>query len=518
MKPVRVILILLVLIGMVACGPEKTMPVPHPPTSRPWPTRVPPTPTPTATPTPTSTPTPTPLPAVEDLFQRYEDEIRPLVERLSSAPTAPDGYTLPAASDWQIHFLPLDARGYSVQYMLFQDKVFGNPNGQTRLYITYAHEREGCLGQFGFCTIQDIRIKARLYVEAGEAICMLDELPTGTGSGAGDSCGIAEHAVRPFGILGEDGADIERILELLVAFAVGCDPTHREAWVVVHPETSTRVTILRQAIRSPYWSDREEAVDSLAKIGPEAVEAVPDLIQVMEADDKDRVRGGARFALGEIGPGAAAAIPALISYLQNAEDRDRCGAASALGKICPGMVEPVPALIQELESGGPCQESAAAALGLIGPAAAAAVPALAQALGDEDSKVRAKAANALGRIGPAAAEAVPSLAQALGDEDSSVTAQAAIALGNMGPLAVEAVPALVAALDDGRDSVQLWASDALGKIGPGAAAAVPALIQVLGSDSSSLRRNAVEALQSITGQDCGEEASCWQAWWEANKP
>jgi HEAT repeat protein len=41
------------------------------------------------------------------------------------------------------------------------------------------------------------------------------------------------------------------------------------------------------------------------------VEAVPDLIQMMETDDEEWMRRDAVFALGEIGPAAAAAVPAL---------------------------------------------------------------------------------------------------------------------------------------------------------------------------------------------------------------
>lgn len=57
-----------------------------------------------------------------------------------------------------------------------------------------------------------------------------------------------------------------------------------------------------------------------------------------------------------------------------------------------------------------------------------------------------------------------------------------------------AVPALDTALGDGRSSIQLWSAEAF------------------------LGRSAAEALQAITGQDCKQEASCWQAWWEAHRP
>jgi len=106
---------------------------------------------------------------------------------------------------------------------------------------------------------------------------------------------------------------------------------------------------------------REEAVKLLGKVGPDAIEAVPTLI---EAIKEDALCWEAINALGNIG--GKAAMNALCDALLNDSDMGvRFRAASSLGKI------------QDKE----------------------AVPALIKALSDRDEYVRESAAYALGKIG-----------------------------------------------------------------------------------------------------------------------
>ena len=53
-------------------------------------------------------------------------------------------------------------------------------------------------------------------------------------------------------------------------------------------------------------------------MGPEAKDAVPDLLERL-GDDDPRVRKMAVRALGQIGPAAAAAVPELIRILQSSD-------------------------------------------------------------------------------------------------------------------------------------------------------------------------------------------------------
>jgi hypothetical protein len=62
---------------------------------------------------------------------------------------------------------------------------------------------------------------------------------------------------------------------------------------------------------------RQRAADVLARIGPEAQEATPRLIELLrDEQEDDRVRKTAAWALGQIGPAAAGAVPALMELLR----------------------------------------------------------------------------------------------------------------------------------------------------------------------------------------------------------
>ena len=121
------------------------------------------------------------------------------------------------------------------------------------------------------------------------------------------------------------------------------------------------------------------------------------LTQTLEDEDED-VREAAIQALGEIGPQAVEAVPALIDTLQEHEDHDvREAGAEVLGMIGPDAKEAVPALIQTLEEDFWVREAAAEALGEIGPEEGV-VPALIQALEDAGPSVSRSAADALEAI------------------------------------------------------------------------------------------------------------------------
>jgi HEAT repeat protein len=60
-------------------------------------------------------------------------------------------------------------------------------------------------------------------------------------------------------------------------------------------------------------------LDALARIGPEAALAVPDLTRALN-DEDPLIRKMAARTLGQIGPQAAEAVPALIHLLQESKD------------------------------------------------------------------------------------------------------------------------------------------------------------------------------------------------------
>ena len=181
--------------------------------------------------------------------------------------------------------------------------------------------------------------------------------------------------------------------------------------------------VLVQALGDEDVFVRSPAARVLGEMG---LEAVPPLIQALE-DENVQVRGGAVWALRLMGPEAKEAVPALIQALGD-EDVFVCrDAALALGEIGPeeGVIL---ALSQALEDEEwLVRRAAARVLGNIGPEEGVVV-ALIEALEDENVQVRGGAAIALREIGPEAVEAVPALVQALGDEESFVRARVAGAL------------------------------------------------------------------------------------------
>jgi len=262
---------------------------------------------------------------------------------------------------------------------------------------------------------------------------------------------------------------------------------------------------------------RSNAAMALGEIGPEAKDAVPTLIQLLQNEDAEGfVRANAALALGQIGKGAEDAVPVLIQALRDQDKYVRRDAAGALEEIGTpraiksakdhyrmvvtlgwiGSEDEVPALIQALQNEDKdVRVNAVVTLGQI--ESEDVVPVLIEALQDQDEWVRVNAAWALGQRGESAVDAVPILIRALRDQDEWVRYHAAMALGEIGEGASNAVPALMHALRDQDEWVRASAAMALGEIGEGASNAVPALMHALRDQDKYVRRYAVGALGKI---------------------
>jgi HEAT repeat protein len=460
------------------------------------------------------------------------------------------GYTLPASSTWQIQFIPTDEREYLIQYLLFGKDIFGNPNGQTHLYITYSYQREGCLSYFGglSCDVEKAKIISRLYIKEGETYYVLEEFPPGSGGvGAHTWEEVITRSVYSYKALGEQAEDIEEKMGTLMLYVGGIDPgPNNTAYRVFQPALNARIAILKLVLSSPYWSDRRAALGSLSEVGPDAVDAVPEIINALH-DEEDRVVGSAVSALGSIGPGAVASVPDLIHVFQEKDKWYSCDAAYALSNIGEGAYESIPLLITEIESKGKCLKNSINALGRFGTAGSPAVSSLVSLLNSENDEVRELAAEALGNIGEPASEAIPALINSLNDDKKEVWCEAVVALSKIGEIPAETAPALASLLDKGDcmgaliDTLELmgpsaaqavpalikildhefmWRSavQALGAIGPAGIDAVPALIHMLETGNYGKREAAQKALVQIIGQDLGDQPEAWQKWWEENKP
>ncbi len=190
------------------------------------------------------------------------------------------------------------------------------------------------------------------------------------------------------------------------------------------------VPALKSVLASPDQRSRFLATEILARAGPAAKSAIPDLLALLsEPFDLNRKKTdgtspmywdpacGAAIALGEIGPDPDS-IAGLIALLASDVSERASSAASGLAKLGPDAGIAVPALIttyrRVLESEGRFlgQSAVAMALGQLGPqstAAAESIAILTKGLDSNDTWVRIAAAMALGKFGPDAAAAVPKL-------------------------------------------------------------------------------------------------------------
>jgi HEAT repeat protein len=281
---------------------------------------------------------------------------------------------------------------------------------------------------------------------------------------------------------------------------VGCAP----------PEQHFKQRTSDEMLQDAHWGERRRAVWILGERGPEAKDAVPQLVKLL---GHNHLRRDASVALVKIG---AAAVPALTEALQDQNVLVRSEAARILGQIGPEAKQSVPALADMVAKPGegsiPVQEAAWGALMQIGPAAE---PDLAKRLGDEDPEVRRVSLSLIGAVGAVSRslskETLPALQKALNSDDGACRAAAARALAHIGRqgmpilerrLAADdsrvrqdvvdalncagpaALPLLEKGLQDRDAKVRERSALSIGQIGPEATGAIPALLRAHGDDAA----------------------------------
>jgi HEAT repeat protein len=316
------------------------------------------------------------------------------------------------------------------------------------------------------------------------------------------------------------------------------------------------ITLMAARNGHPDKEVRKQAVQGLAKLGPEYAQALRDALN----DKSDEVRREAEFALGDLRPVSDQTISALAAKLTAEGLCTSQTAAWALYKIgepaLPALLKafeskdagvrkkvlyalywlkaPAPkvlaafrqamqskdisvreeavtaisysppdsaaadALIQTFQQ-DQSQSVRLAAVASLGDLAAAnnrVVPALKTAMGSVDRELRDAALWALCRAKPPLADAVDLLAKAV--RNKSLASAAMKELEEMGPVAAAAVPALLEVVNNPASEQRTNAVEVLGAIGPGAASAVPTLVKLLdGKEERHLRFAAMRALPKL---------------------
>lgn len=352
-------------------------------------------------PTSISSPAPTlaPVAAIDAVLRQYHDEVRPLVERLEAAQEPEPGFQLPLLADLQIVFVPLDERLYYVQSLLLPEATPDTQTLETRCFVVYSYERGDDLRSSSQSLFsrdsQEVLATTRLVAAIEGELYLVEQKDGLGGAGSATNREMVQRAVDPLVTLGTQGAEVEAALERILGYAIGL------SWDEV-PEHERRLALHQWALSSPHWSDRKQAAETLRRLGPEARQAIPALVQAL-GDEDDYVRGLVVAALVAVGLRAEESVPALLEALEDESEYRRAGAADALGSI------------------GSTQEAESVA------------PALIRALGDPSPLVRQKAAGSLGFLGQMGSQdgVIPALMQALEDEDELVRQSAAIWLNNI---------------------------------------------------------------------------------------
>ncbi len=263
----------------------------------------------------------------------------------------------------------------------------------------------------------------------------------------------------------------------------GGDPSHRVPQGVLNA--------LPSAMRTEEKRDR--AVYLIQEIGPDAAEAIPSLMTILNDPNEGwRMIAGARGALLAMGERLAGEVPRLIDYLKSNDREDQQLGAVLLASIGPKGRAAVPALLKLAETGnGWVTVSVAQALWNIDRQTNAAVTIYTNVLQTTNSTEKQVALIYLRKMGAAARGAGPQLQAMLDDPDDLVRREVEAALREIDPSLLlssqqsmnrqipERVAKLVETIQSGQTGHRLRALETIAIFGPDAKPAVPVLIEVL---------------------------------------
>jgi HEAT repeat protein len=154
-----------------------------------------------------------------------------------------------------------------------------------------------------------------------------------------------------------------------------------------------------------------------------------DLFAPLLHDELQTTRFAAAFGLSQHGPEAVDALPALVEALNDPDENVRLMVADAVCAIADDPGRGLDVLIQLLGHENPALRNCAAhGISDLGRKAAPATGALIEAANDPDIWVRLTAIRALGLIGPEASDAIPVLRDLTASDDNTVAAAAQRAL------------------------------------------------------------------------------------------
>ena len=239
-----------------------------------------------------------------------------------------------------------------------------------------------------------------------------------------------------------DGAVTAQTVTEILAGLNDPNPQARSTAAVLlqHVEPRESQQIIPPLIRlldDPVEAVRNQAVETLYYVGPDAVSALIDVVKGQgitsgRHDTSVRLQRLAVEALGSLAWRSNDAKKALLDIVQNPNIHTvvRYSAVGGLGRVgtgAPGVAPILISLVQRTNEDLSLRQAAIMTLEALGPQPET-VEALGQFLRDGDVHIRQEAASALARLGPPAKSAVPQLQAALNDGDPEVRARAALAI------------------------------------------------------------------------------------------
>jgi len=206
-----------------------------------------------------------------------------------------------------------------------------------------------------------------------------------------------------------------------------------------NPDDAEIVAALTEALSDEDGQVRSIGLQAINQLDDEQVlPTLSKLVVIMQSEDEAkhlRTQLARRFA--RLGPQAAEILPQVVQTLHESADRDvRAACLNAAHRIAIDPQEALPILIAVLKNDADAglRRVAAMRIGDRGMQATDAIPVLLAALSDEDATVRAKAADTLARIGP---DAIGPLVSRFNSDDRETRVLAIYAVGRMGPAAAE---------------------------------------------------------------------------------
>jgi HEAT repeat protein len=252
------------------------------------------------------------------------------------------------------------------------------------------------------------------------------------------------------------------------------------------------------------------AVGSLRRLGPDAKEAVPELVKLLKAPPNPYGRNQVLLTLAQIGPDAKDAIPDVLDVLKTDKDIGNRNAAllalKAMKAASPENLAAVIAVVEEKGLPSWPQYTALDLLGEWGKESKEATAALLEALINSNPQCRLYAADALLKVDPdLARKKAPPLLEKLLSQLPPIRAQAATALIRLDPDNRAAWDSVRETLRDPGESSRMAMIDALGQMGADARKALPDIREAL-KDSSPVVRNRAALALWLIDKDTKDEA------------